>query len=141
MRLTSTSFLSLLAVAATPAFATNFAVEVGANNNFVFSPDSISGAVAGDTITFSFTSRNHSATTTTFTSPCPPPPGGVGPNGFDTGFHVSPESAVVTLQDSGIHFVSCMQAAGAHCRAGMVFVVNPTEEQSVAAFATNARNS
>ncbi|KAL0572983.1 hypothetical protein V5O48_008974 [Marasmius crinis-equi] len=136
-----TSLVSLLAVAVAPALAANFNVNVGANNGFVFSPTSISGAVAGDTISFSFTSRNHSATTTTFTSPCPPPPGGVGPNGFDTGFHVAPGSAVVTLRDSGTHFISCMQAAGAHCRMGMVFVINPTATQSVAAFQANARAS
>ncbi|THU89656.1 hypothetical protein K435DRAFT_968970 [Dendrothele bispora CBS 962.96] len=136
--------VATVAVAALPALGANFDVTVGASNGFTFTPSSISGAVAGDTVTFTFVSRNHTATTTTFTNPCPPPAGGEGPGGFDTGFQnavggVQPVS-VVTLADSGTHFVSCRQAAGAHCQAGMVLVINPTEDQSLAAFTQHARN-
>ncbi|KAK7461685.1 hypothetical protein VKT23_008113 [Stygiomarasmius scandens] len=132
-----------VAAVALPALGANFAVTVGTNNGFVFTPTSISGAVAGDTITFTFVSRNHTATTTTFENPCPPPAGGSGPGGFDTGFlnAVGGDQpvSVITLADSGTHFVSCRQAAGAHCQAGMVFAINPTADQTLDEFTQNAR--
>ncbi|KAG7097967.1 hypothetical protein E1B28_005277 [Marasmius oreades] len=134
----------LLAVAAAPVMGKNFAVTVGANNDFIFLPNQISGARAGDTITFTFVSRNHSATTTTFVNPCPPPPGGVGPDQFDTGFNPTTATdhpvQVITLRDSGTHFVACMQAAGAHCHMGMTFAVNPTADQTYDEFSQNALN-
>ncbi|THU89655.1 hypothetical protein K435DRAFT_802555 [Dendrothele bispora CBS 962.96] len=133
-----------VAVAILPVLGANFDVIVGQNNGFTFTPTSISGAVAGDTITFTFVSRNHTATTTTFVNPCPPPAGGVGPGGFETGFQnavgADQPVSVVTLSDADTHLVSCRQAAGAHCVAGMIFVVNPTEEMSVDAFLEHAEN-
>ncbi|KAF5341584.1 hypothetical protein D9758_014077 [Tetrapyrgos nigripes] len=138
-----TALVATVAAAALPALAANFDVEVGANNGFVYAPTSISGAVAGDTITFTFTSRNHTATTTTFNDPCTPPAGGFGTGGFDTGFHDTtsgPQVAVITLQDSDTHFVACRQAAGAHCHAGMTFAINPTDDQTYAEFLQNALN-
>ncbi|KAF9008643.1 hypothetical protein BDZ89DRAFT_1144026 [Hymenopellis radicata] len=108
-----------LALAFVPvAFAANIDVQVGPNNLFAFSPNEIHPNV-GDTVTFTFLTRNHSATTTTYTSPCPPPPGGVGPGAFDTGFHDTTggsQTAVITISDTLPHWVSCMQAGGAHCR-------------------------
>ncbi|KAJ7337438.1 hypothetical protein DFH08DRAFT_1082700 [Mycena albidolilacea] len=52
-----------------------------------FTPTTITAAV-GDTVTFTRVSRNrNSITSTNFSgSVCPPPTGGVGPNGFDSGF-------------------------------------------------------
>ncbi|KAF9493012.1 hypothetical protein BDN71DRAFT_1450842 [Pleurotus eryngii] len=141
MRFTS---IVAAALAVVPSvLAANFAVNVGQDNTFAFNPTSITGAAAGDTITFTFLTRNHSATTTTFTSPCPPPDGGV-PGGFDTGFHPatsSPAQAVVTLASGNTQWVACRQAGGAHCRLGMTFAVNPTAEQTYEQFLANARAS
>ncbi|KAF4568631.1 hypothetical protein EYR36_010644 [Pleurotus pulmonarius] len=139
MRFTSIAAAALAVVPS--ALAANFAVNVGQGNTFAFSPTSITGAVAGDTITFTFMSRNHSATTTTFTTPCPPPDGGVA-GGFDTGFHsatgTDQPQAVVTLTSADTHWVACRQAAGGHCRIGMTFAVNPTASQTYAQFLANA---
>ncbi|KAF5373622.1 hypothetical protein D9758_000782 [Tetrapyrgos nigripes] len=139
-----TALLSAIAIVAVPVLGANFNVTVGANDDFIFLPDQISGVLPGDTITFTFVSRNHSATTTTFSNPCPPPKGGVGPNGFDTGFHDSASegdpSVVVTIEDTEPHFVACMQAAGAHCHRGMTFAINPTEDLSYEEFLNNALN-
>ncbi|KAF9261280.1 hypothetical protein L218DRAFT_1001793 [Marasmius fiardii PR-910] len=134
----------LLAIAAVPVLGANFDVTVGANNDFIFLPNQLDGVVAGDTITFTFVTRNHSATTTTFNNPCPPPPGGIGPNGFDTGFNPTTATDhpvhVITILDSDTHFVSCMQAAGAHCHMGMTLTINPTADQTEEQFMQNALN-
>ncbi|KAF4577529.1 hypothetical protein EYR40_003068 [Pleurotus pulmonarius] len=140
MRFTSIVAAALAVVPS--ALAADFAVNVGQDNTFAFNPTSITGAVAGDTITFTFLTRNHSATTTTFTTPCPPPDGGV-PGGFDTGFHsatgTDQPQAVVTLASDSTQWVACRQAGGAHCRLGMTFAVNPTAEQTYEQFLENAR--
>ncbi|KAF5373621.1 hypothetical protein D9758_000780 [Tetrapyrgos nigripes] len=139
-------FTSLVAVAfavlPTAVLGANHDVTVGANNAFAFSPTTVI-ADAGDTITFTFVSRNHSATTASFDDPCPPPVGGFGTGGFDTGFvnaagGATPAPVVVTIQDTLPHFVSCMQAAGAHCRAGMTLAINPTADQTYEQFLANA---
>ncbi|GLB40967.1 hypothetical protein LshimejAT787_0901820 [Lyophyllum shimeji] len=136
-----TSFVAAALAFCPVVFGANFLVMVGANNGFTFTPNEIHPNV-GDTVTFQFLTRNHSATTTTFTSPCPPPPGGVGPNGFDTGFQPattgSTPSVTVTIQDTQPHWVSCMQAAGAHCRTGMTLAINPTAQMTEAQFMANA---
>ncbi|KAF5341583.1 hypothetical protein D9758_014076 [Tetrapyrgos nigripes] len=127
-----------------PVLGVNFDVSVGANNGLIFAPNTISGAVAGDTITFTFVSRIHSATTTTFVNPCPPPLGGSSssPDVFDSGFQDattgSQPVSVMNITTSDTQFISCRQAAGAHCQAGMLLVVNPTAELSFSAFAQNA---
>ncbi|KAL0568403.1 hypothetical protein V5O48_013580 [Marasmius crinis-equi] len=136
-----TALLSAIVLAA-PAFAANFDVMVGANNDFIFLPDQVVADV-GDTITFTFVSKNHSATTTTFVNPCPPPPGGQGPDGFDTGFNPTTDTDhpvhVITVQDTQPHFVACMQAGGAHCMRGMTFAINPTADMTYDEFKLNAQ--
>ncbi|KAF5381571.1 hypothetical protein D9615_005388 [Tricholomella constricta] len=136
-------FISLLAVAFAPiVLGANFLVTVGEDSLFAFKPEEIHPA-AGDTVTFQFLTRNHSATTTMFSGAvCPPPPGGFGTNGFDTGFQPTtatdhPE-VTVTIKDTAPHFVSCMQAAGAHCRRGMILAINPTADMTTAQFKANA---
>ncbi|KAJ7243066.1 hypothetical protein C8J57DRAFT_1367132 [Mycena rebaudengoi] len=125
--------------------AANHAVTVGAGNSFAFDPTSVVAAV-GDTVTFTFFSRNHSSTTTTFSGAvCPPPAGGVGPNGWDSGFLPattgSTPSFVYNVVDTAPHFAACMQNAGGHCRIGMTFALNPTAAQTYAQFNQNAINS
>ncbi|KAJ8521704.1 hypothetical protein ONZ45_g1618 [Pleurotus djamor] len=137
-------FTSLVALAVAPlVLAANFNVNVGQSNTFAFSPTSITGAVAGDTITFTFLSRNHSATSTTFTTPCPPPAGGVA-GSFDTGFFdatTGTKTTVVTLTSSNTQWIACRQANGGHCRLGMTFAINPTSSQTYEQFLLNAMRS
>ncbi|KAF9020651.1 hypothetical protein BDZ89DRAFT_1202446 [Hymenopellis radicata] len=134
------SILSLALAFAPVAFAANIDVQVGPANAFAFAPTTITPDV-GDTITFTFLSRNHSATTTTFDSPCDVPAGGVGPGAFDTGFFdatTEVQTAVVTIADTDPHFVTCRQAAGAHCRLGMVMAINPPPDMTEAQLLANA---
>ncbi|PBK62285.1 hypothetical protein ARMSODRAFT_1024530 [Armillaria solidipes] len=138
------SIFSTALVFAPVVMGIDFAVQVGPNNAFSFSPTEIFPAI-GDTVTFTFLTRNHSATTTTFTDPCPPPAGGVGPGAFDSGFidAVSQPGSTftTTILDTEPHFVSCSQAAGAHCRLGMTMSINPTAEQTQEQFNANAVSS
>ncbi|KAF5381572.1 hypothetical protein D9615_005389 [Tricholomella constricta] len=138
-------FISLIAAALAAApvvLGANFRVTVGEDNLFAFKPEEIHPAT-GDTITFQFLTRNHSATTTMFSGAvCPPPPGGFGENGFDTGFQpttdvIHPE-VTVTIKDSEPHWVSCMQAGGAHCRRGMILAINPPPSMTAEEFKANA---
>ncbi|KAJ7923335.1 hypothetical protein B0H13DRAFT_1864962 [Mycena leptocephala] len=126
-------------------FAANHAITIGANNALSFTPTSVVAAV-GDTLTFTVVSRNHSVTTTNFSGAvCPPPKGGVGVNGWDSGFlsdlDGSMPTFVYTVKDTAPHFAACMQAAGAHCRAGMTFALNPTTAMTYAQFNRNAMAS
>ncbi|KAK0494152.1 hypothetical protein EDD18DRAFT_1356100 [Armillaria luteobubalina] len=138
------SIVSTALIAAPFVMGVNWDVQVGASNGFTFTPNEIHPAI-GDTVTFTYLTRNHSATTTTFTSPCPPPPGGVGPNGFDSGFldavSAPGSTFTTTILDTEPHWVSCMQAGGAHCRLGMTLAINPTADMTEAQFRTNAINS
>ncbi|KAJ8692011.1 hypothetical protein PTI98_011528 [Pleurotus ostreatus] len=158
MRFTSIVAAALAVVPS--ALAANFAVNVGQGNTFAFNPTSITGAVAGDTITFTFMSRNRKplqpngcAIQLTISPPrlcdhdhfhysLPTPAGGV-PGGFDTGFlsatGTTQPQAVVTLASGNTQWVACRQAGGAHCRMGMTFAVNPTAEQTYEQFLANAR--
>ncbi|KAK6981156.1 Cupredoxin [Favolaschia claudopus] len=139
-------FSKLVFLALIPAiFAADHAVTVGANNGLTFTPNTITAAV-GDTVTFTVVSRNHSVTSTNFSGAvCPPPRGGVGPNGFDSGFLSDLDGSmpkfVYTVRDTNPHFGACMQAAGAHCRAGMTFAINPSATQTYAQFNRNAAAS
>ncbi|KAJ7206289.1 hypothetical protein GGX14DRAFT_457540 [Mycena pura] len=156
--------LAVLAALVPSILAASHAVTVGANNGLTFTPDTIVAAV-GDTITFTVyvafpavnshgrltsssrsVSRNHSITSTHFSGAvCPPPPGGVGPNAFDSGFlsdlDGSQPTFTYTVVDTAPHFGACMQAAGAHCRAGMTFAINPTASMTYAQFLANAEAS
>ncbi|KAK7055787.1 hypothetical protein R3P38DRAFT_3170453 [Favolaschia claudopus] len=145
--------------------AVDHAVTVGQGNALSFTPSSITAAV-GDTVTFTVYGSTilsllpslirsmvlvslatvHSVTTTNFSGAvCPPPPGGVGPNGFDSGFlsdlDGSLPSFTYKVVDTAPHFGACMQAAGGHCRAGMTFAINPTTTQTYEQFLANARSS
>ncbi|KAF8209045.1 hypothetical protein K438DRAFT_1754097 [Mycena galopus ATCC 62051] len=139
-------FFKAILVALIPSvLAVDWAIMVGANNMLTFTPDTIVAAI-GDTLTFTVVDKNHSTTTTTFDGAvCPPPPGGVGPNGWDSGFLSDLDGSLphftYTVVDTEPHFAACMQAAGAHCRAGMTFALNPTAEQTYAQFKANAEAS
>ncbi|KAJ7249254.1 hypothetical protein B0H12DRAFT_1234756 [Mycena haematopus] len=117
-------------------------VTVGANGGLTFDPTQVFAHV-GDTVTFTFVSKNHTSTTTTFSGAvCPPPAGGVNRItyslpvvGTDT------PQFVYTVVDREPHFAACMQGAGSHCRAGMTFALNPTAYLTYAQFNANAEAS
>ncbi|KAK0199419.1 Cupredoxin [Desarmillaria ectypa] len=138
------SVISTALIAAPLVMGVDWTVQVGLSNGFTFTPNEIHPTI-GDTVTFTYLTRNHTATTTTFTSPCPPPVGGVGPSAFDSGFHdavSAPGSTfTTTILDTEPHWISCRQAAGAHCRLGMTLAINPTADQTEAQFMANARAS
>jgi plastocyanin len=120
-------------------------ILVGDNETLTFSPSSIQ-AVAGDTIEFTFVSKNHSATQSTFTDPCNLAPGGV-----NSGFQPVPANSSTTMQwsitldaqsASGPLWFFCAQTNPAvHCHAGMVFAINANVNKSFTQFQMNAMNS
>jgi len=140
MKFVAFALLSVLSVS-----ATTFNVAVGDNNGLVYNPPSISGAVAGDQIVFTFTSKNHTVTQSTFTSPCVK----ASSTAFDSGFKpaattpqptftitLNPQTATAPL------WFFCAQTNPAnHCHAGMVFAINPTATKTFAQFQANAKNS
>ncbi|KAJ7243790.1 hypothetical protein C8J57DRAFT_1525538 [Mycena rebaudengoi] len=139
-------FAKALLLAFLPAaLAVNHAVSIGFGGALVFNPNQVTAAI-GDTVTFTVVNGNHSTTTTVFSGAvCPPPPGGVGPNGWDSGFMSDLDGSMphftYTVVDTKPHFAACMRNAGAHCRAGMTFALNPTAAQTYAQFNANARAS
>ncbi|KAF7296665.1 hypothetical protein HMN09_01075300 [Mycena chlorophos] len=152
----------LFAALAPVVLGATFVVQLGLNNGLTFTPNTLVADI-GDVITFiefvllpsrllnsalprSSVSRNHTSTTTNFDGAvCPPPDGGVGPNGWDSGFLSDLDGSLpsfnYTVVDTLPHFASCKQAAGAHCVAGMVFALNPTAEQTFEQFQTNAETN
>ena len=101
-------------------------VNVGEAGELVFSPSSLN-ASAGSVIAFNFLALNHTLTESDLWDPCH------SNQRFDTGFHqynpanVSGKFVVeieVTSQEAKWFF--CAQTAKrSHCRAGMVFSLNP----------------
>ena len=137
MRFTITSATLAAVLAATSASAANTQVQVG-NGGLTFNPSSVN-ASAGDTITFTFYPKNHTATQVSFDDPCEPLD-----DGLDSDFMpVANTSAtaptfVITVNDTTPLWFSCQQTG--HCEQGMVFAVNPTANKTFAAFQANAKD-
>lgn len=121
---------AIVLASATIALAqTTHTVTVGANGLLTYDPPTIAAAV-GDTVLFTFVSKNHTATQSAFDSPCSKLIGadGVTPSGFDSGFQPaanvtpSPTSSFVVDTTKPLWFY-CRQTG--HCAKGMVFAVNP----------------
>jgi len=118
------------------AKAANFQVTVGGPGGVVAYTPNFVTANPGDTVSFIFQQKNHTATQSTFANPCTPAPGG-----FDSGFvPVSANStgpfqeAQFQVVDTNPVWVFCRQAN--HCQLGMVFAINPGNQ--FAAFQANA---
>lgn len=119
----------------------NYDVQVGAGGQLVYSPPYLSANV-GDTVTFHFLPKNHTATRSSFAEPCSPIPEADG--GFSSGFRfVAPgtseaEPFTITVKDTKPIWVYCQQTG--HCSKGMVFAVNPptTGPNTFDAFLKNA---
>jgi plastocyanin len=138
----STFLAALLPVGA--ALAETIQVMVGQNGTLTFSPSSVV-AKEGDTISFTFLSKNHTVTQSTFASPCTNFTTADGQSGLDSGYQFVPANATqfqqysFTMQnvnESVPLWFYCRQAD--HCQKGMVFAVNPTAEKSFDAFKAKA---
>ncbi|KAI0263492.1 Cupredoxin, partial [Gloeopeniophorella convolvens] len=114
-------------------------VQVGANNGLTFDPPSVNASV-GDTVSFLFMAKNHTATQSSFAAPCQPLAGGV-----DSGFQpvaagaTSVPSLTITVNATTPLWFSCMQTG--HCEQGMVFAVNANANKSFDAFQATAKAS
>ncbi|KAF3929480.1 hypothetical protein ABW19_dt0200165 [Dactylella cylindrospora] len=106
----------------------------------VFEPAEVQAAV-GDLIQFQFHPMNHSVVRAAFADPCVPiedSAAGNGTAGFYSGFMpvsadttIMPTFTIPVENDRPIWFY-CSQ--GRHCQSGMVGVINPTAERTLAMF-------
>jgi len=142
---TSGSSGSTGSTGSTNSTGTVHSILVGENNTLTFSPPSIQ-AVAGDTIKFTFLSKNHSATQSTFTNPCALAPGGV-----DSGFQPVSANSSKTMQwsitldaksaSSPLWFFCAQTNPAVHCHAGMVFAINANANKTFDQYKANAMNA
>jgi plastocyanin len=130
-------FTAALLAAATAVSAETFNVLVGQAGALTYEPASVT-AKAGDIVNFQFMSKNHTVTQSTFTSPCVPKA-----NGVDSGFQFIPAGAaqkatwsITVNNDTAPMWFFCNQ--GPHCKAGMVFAINPNAEKTIDAFKASA---
>jgi plastocyanin len=107
----------------TPSTGQDHRVIVGGPNTLLFNPNTVV-AQPGDTVTFEFHQKNHTATQSTFGAPCSPMSGG-----FNSGFQPVGDNATefptftVSVNNTTPVWVYCAQVS--HCPSGMVFAVNP----------------
>jgi plastocyanin len=107
-------------------------IVVGGPGKLLFTPSNISAQV-GDTVTFQFQQKNHSATQSSFAAPCRALAltSTTGQVGFDSGFMPVPDGSTtfptytIQINDTAPVWVYCRQ--GNHCGSGMVFAVNAIE--------------
>ncbi|KAN0095636.1 hypothetical protein V8E51_016347 [Hyaloscypha variabilis] len=113
-----------------------YQVQVGANGNLTFDPETIVANV-GDTVVYNFHPKNHSVTQSSFQDPCHDLPGG-----FFSGFvptdnltAASPTTFTITINDTKPIWVYCAQTEKSHCQSGMVHAINaPTTGNTIDAF-------
>jgi len=116
---------------------TNYRVIVGGTGVLAFQPDTVT-AQPGDSVTFEFHVKNHTATQSTFASPCTSMSGG-----FDSGFNPVGTDATtfptytVAVNNTTPVWVYCAQSG--HCQQGMVFAINaPSTGNTFDAFRAKA---
>ncbi|KAN0128397.1 hypothetical protein V8E53_013786 [Lactarius tabidus] len=126
-------------VTATPQI---YQILVGSlQGNTTYTPPYITNVTNGDALVFTYASKNHTLTESTFEDPCSPKIGGV-----DSGFNHSVAAGQVVNGNFVFNVTSaeprwfyCRQIG--HCFAGMVFAINPTENQTFADFQARAKAS
>lgn len=128
----------------TSGTSTDHKVVVG-GSTLTYTPSNITAQV-GDTVTFQFMQKNHTATQSTFANPCRALTltSTSGQVGFDSGFMAVASNATtfptytVKINDTAPIWVYCKQTG--HCGQGMVFAVNAVESgaNSYAAFKAQA---
>ncbi|PPQ85167.1 hypothetical protein CVT25_004174 [Psilocybe cyanescens] len=134
-----TSFIASASVLATAVSAATYTVTVGSNAGLTYEPSSLSGVLAGDKISFKFLSKNHTLTQSTFATPCVAKADGVD-SGYvpvAAGATSFPEWTIQIDNVTAPLWFYCAQ--GAHCKAGMVFAINPTPERTFASFLAAAK--
>ncbi|KAF2004163.1 Cupredoxin, partial [Amniculicola lignicola CBS 123094] len=108
------------------ASAATMQVTVGANNQFTFTPSTLTAA-AGDTVNFNFVSANHSVVSGDPATPCTPQNNALfsdfQPNNMVHARAGNMPTFSVPIQDSNPVYIYCSQAQ--HCQQGMVMVINP----------------
>ncbi|KAH6892834.1 Cupredoxin, partial [Coprinopsis sp. MPI-PUGE-AT-0042] len=98
-------------------------IVVGGEGALTYEPSTLQAKI-GDTVTFQFQSKNHTATRSTFANPCQAVQGG-----FRSGFRPFSDTAAaadlqfsITINDTNPIWGFCAQ--GTHCQNGMVFSIN-----------------
>lgn len=140
----SFAIATLLSAAAYSVNAADFPVMVGSGGTLTFTPNTVTAAV-GDTITFQFQAKNHTATQSTFAAPCSPLANGA-KSGFQpvaSGATQLPQFTVTVKNATAPMWFYCGQKNPiSHCEAGMVFAVNaPSAGNTFAAFQAAAKAS
>jgi len=113
--------------------STDHTVIVGGTGVLAFNPPNLTAQV-GDTITFEFHQKNHTATASSFAAPCRDLFSSTGQTGFDSGFMPVADGTtnfptyVVQVNDTKPIWAFCKQAS--HCGQGMVFAANTVESSS-----------
>ncbi|KAJ4475798.1 Cupredoxin [Lentinula aciculospora] len=123
--------------APTSATTTDHRIIVGDNGTLTYSPANITAQI-GDTLTFEFHQKNHTATQSSFANPCTPlSASSPGTSSFDSGFMPVSTNATtfptVTIQinDTKPFWAYCRQSTPvSHCESGMVFSVNAVESSN-----------
>ncbi|TFK88781.1 Cupredoxin [Polyporus arcularius HHB13444] len=136
--------------ASAPSSTASHVVTVGANGALAFSPDNLTAKI-GDTVTFSFSSKNHTVTQSSFANPCTPlgESSANGLVGFDSGFMPVAADAsdlpefTITVNDTAPIWVYCKQTnPSSHCKQGMVLAINaPATGNTFDAFLANAKGA
>ncbi|GJE87927.1 cupredoxin domain-containing protein [Phanerochaete sordida] len=131
--------------AASAASPSNYVVIVG-GSSLAFTPANITVQV-GDSVTFQFHQKNHTATQSTFAAPCVglTDSSTSGQIGFDSGFMPVADNATlyptftITINDTSPIWAYCK--TGDHCGLGMVFAINAPSSGSdtFAAFQARAK--
>lgn len=121
--------------------AVNHTVSVGQAGKNIFEPTSLTNVAVGDFVSFRFVEKNHTVTQSTFPEPCVAKAGGIN-SGFvpvPAGSTNFPEWTIQVDNATAPLWFYCAQ--GAHCKAGMVFAINPTPEKTFAAFLATAQGT
>jgi len=128
-------FATILALAAT-ALGANHVVTLGEGGALKFSPSTVNASI-GDTVEFLFYPANHSVVQGNFDSPCTPRDGGYYSGFFfNTKSGPSANSFVISITDPNPIYLYCSQAS--HCNAGMVGIINPSNDHPFEAYAAAA---
>ncbi|KAI6715324.1 hypothetical protein JHW43_002174, partial [Diplocarpon mali] len=131
----SSSSAAAATYTASPLATIHLHVLAGTNPAFV--PNSVSAEV-GDIVLFQFTSGNHSVTESTFDHPCVRLP-----DGYDSGYMPNPNNAVVPTPEYSINISQnssrwFYSKQSGECGSGMIFALNPSNEQTAKLFQLNA---
>jgi len=131
-------FITFISFIALVAAQNTWTVLVAANKTSTFEPEFVFASI-GDTVSFVFLAGNHTVTQSSFDTPCTE----FSPEGIDSGFVPVPLTATTFQQfaftlnsiQSPLWFYSRQTG---DCALGMVFAVNPSDNESFEAFQANA---